>query len=166
MGHRSDLPSSWGYSSKGTEFSFFDCRRDLPPTRRFNSGWGPGALDKIIFAARGSTVLNSLEGKGSPRVLFETWKSRGRVGDFRSKWVAAHMPVCCDWSSRFRLLPTRVRLRLIHGDSGEFVSHFSECFFALAADHIGKIDCPCLGKLIERRGEAASIHHLQTNTTS
>ena len=59
-----------------------------------------------------------------------------------------------------------VRLRLIHGDSGEFVSHFSECFFALAADHIGKIDCPCLGKLIERRGEAASIHHLQTNTTS
>ncbi|HEY6851317.1 MAG TPA: hypothetical protein VI320_34535, partial [Terracidiphilus sp.] len=47
-----------------------------------------------------------------------------------------------------------VRLRLIHGDSGEFVSHFSECFFALAADHIGKIDCPCLGKLIERRGEA------------
>jgi hypothetical protein len=108
MGHRSDLPSSWGYSSKGTEFSFFDCRRDLPPTRRFNSGWGPGALDKIIFAARGSTVLNSLEGKGSPRVLFETWESRGRVGDFRSKWVAAHMPVCCDWSSRFRLLPTRV----------------------------------------------------------
>jgi hypothetical protein len=60
----------------------------------------------------------------------------------------------------------RVRLRLIHGDSCEFVSHFREYFFALAADHIGKIDCPCLGKLIERRGEAASIHHLQTNTTN
>jgi hypothetical protein len=36
--------------------------------------------------------------------------------------------------------------------------------FAFAPDHIGLIDCPCLGKLIERRGEAASIHHLQTTT--
>src|ERR1700723_2346266 len=29
--------------------------------------------------------------------------------------------------------------------------------FAFARDHIGQIDCPCLEKLIERRGEAASI---------
>ena len=40
------------------------------------------------------------------------------------------------------------------------------CCDRSASDHIGKIDCPCLGKLIERRGEAASIHHLQTNTTN
>ena len=29
--------------------------------------------------------------------------------------------------------------------------------FAFARDHIGQIDCPYLEKLIERRGEAASI---------
>jgi hypothetical protein len=73
---------------------------------------------------------------------------------------------CCGWKVTVEAVTNSVRLRLIHGVSGEFVSHFSECFLALAADHIGKIDCPCLGKLIERRGEAASIHHLQTNTTN
>jgi hypothetical protein len=73
------------------------------------------------------------------------------------------------FSEIFKLISAsreRVRLRLIHGASGEFVSRFSECLFALAADQIGKIDCPSLGKLVERRGEAASIDHLQTNTTN
>jgi hypothetical protein len=32
--------------------------------------------------------------------------------------------------------------------------------FAFAPDHIGLTDCPCLGKLIERRGEAAAIWFL------
>jgi hypothetical protein len=89
---------------------------------------------------------------------------------------------------RRAVLPTRRRmpvvpLRLVHRDSGGFVSNFRECLvgkvsvakplealdgteaFAFGPGHIGLIDCPCLGILVERRGEAASIWFLRVPQT-
>jgi hypothetical protein len=56
-----------------------------------------------------------------------------------------------------------VPLRLIHGDSGGVCLALSSAF---APDHIGKKIAPCLEKLFERRGEAASIDHYAKLTQS